>query len=53
MRKLLFAFMLLPFTALLGQGKTLYQVALLKHKLGKAQAFDAGWKTHLIKYHNG
>jgi hypothetical protein len=35
-----------------GQGKTLYTVNFVKPKAGMKAAFEAGWKTHLAKFHN-
>ena len=34
-----------------GQGKTLYEVNVLKPKAGMKSAFEAAWKAHLAKFH--
>jgi hypothetical protein len=34
-----------------GQGKTLYEVNILKPKLGTKLAFEESWKEHRVKFH--
>jgi hypothetical protein len=53
MRKLFLAALLLGTGYVFSQGKTLYGIALVQPKPGQTHAFEAAWKAHLAKYHNG
>ena len=53
MKKLLFLIMIMPIAGVFSQTKNMYSVGLMQPKIGQTQAFEAAWKAHLIKYHNG
>ncbi len=53
MKKTIFVWLFLAVAFIAnGQGKTLYTVNIVKPKAGQKAAFEAGWKTHLAKFHN-
>lgn len=45
--------MIMPIAGVFSQTKNLYFVGLMQPKIGQTQAFEAAWKAHLTKYHNG
>ena len=53
MRKIFFLLMLAASLNSFSQGKTIYSVSYVKPKIGMTSAFEAAWKAHLAKYHNG
>lgn len=53
MRKIFLLLLLAVTTSTFGQGKTIYSVSWVKPKIGMASAFEAAWKAHVAKYHNG
>jgi hypothetical protein len=40
-------------TQAFGQGNTLYNVSMVMPKIGQAAAFEAAWKAHVAKFHQG
>ncbi|MBI2731226.1 MAG: hypothetical protein HYX40_10815, partial [Sphingobacteriales bacterium] len=53
MRKIFFLLLLATSFTAFGQGKTIYSVSWVKPKIGMTTAFEAAWKAHVAKFHNG
>lgn len=53
MRKLLFIAGVFVYTSSFGQGKTLWDVEMVRVKDGQSAAYEKAWKSHIVKFHNG
>lgn len=53
MRKIFLLLLTAATVTALGQGKTIYSVSWVKPKIGMTAAFEAAWKAHVAKFHNG
>lgn len=53
MRKLLFIAITFACSSAFSQGNTLYDVSMVKTKMGSTAGFEKSWKAHVTKFHNG
>jgi hypothetical protein len=53
MKKIFFLLFLAASMDSFSQGKTIYSVSNVKPKIGMTAAFEAAWKAHVAKFHNG
>ncbi len=53
MRKLLLVALVFATTLAFSQGKTLFEISMVKPKTGQFSTFESSWKAHLAKFHNG
>lgn len=53
MKKIFFLLFLVASLNSFSQGKTIYSVSYVKPKIGMTSAFEAAWKAHVNKFHNG
>ena len=53
MKKLLLFALVFATTLAFSQGKTLFEISMVKPKTGQFSTFESSWKAHLAKFHNG
>jgi hypothetical protein len=51
MRKLILVLFIVASINVFAQGKTLFNVLMVKPKIGQVSAFEAAWKAHVAKFH--
>ncbi|HWI91063.1 MAG TPA: hypothetical protein VNT20_07300 [Flavisolibacter sp.] len=51
MRKSIMVLFIVASINVFAQGKTLFQVQMVKPKIGQVAAFEAAWKAHVAKFH--